>query len=51
MCSSDLGGLTPQAIEGQALEVVAQARALVAGEIPAGAVNADHATRIARFRA
>lgn len=44
-----IGGLTPQAIEHQALETVTQAAAILAGQIPVGAVNAAHATRIARL--
>lgn len=46
-----VGGLTPPAIEHQALETVEQLRALFAGQVPAGAVNAARATRIARWRA
>jgi D-3-phosphoglycerate dehydrogenase len=41
-----IGGLTPQAVEHQALETVEQAAAILAGRIPAGAVNADRATRL-----
>lgn len=40
-----VGGLTPQAIEYQSLETVRQVEAIVKGEIPQGAVNADHWTR------
>jgi D-3-phosphoglycerate dehydrogenase / 2-oxoglutarate reductase len=40
-----IGGLTPPAIEGQSLETVRQVQAIVNGEIPAGAVNADRWTR------
>lgn len=40
-----IGGLTPQAIEHQALDTVAQVRALVAGGMPPQAVNADNWTR------
>jgi D-3-phosphoglycerate dehydrogenase / 2-oxoglutarate reductase len=36
-----IGGLTPAAIESQSLETVRQVEAIVAGEVPAGAVNAD----------
>jgi D-3-phosphoglycerate dehydrogenase len=46
-----VGGLTPQAIEHQALETVAQAARILKGEIPPGAVNADRATRLARLKA
>jgi D-3-phosphoglycerate dehydrogenase len=40
-----IGGLTPPATEHQALETVAQTRALLQGHIPPGAVNAEHASR------
>ncbi|MGE0802080.1 MAG: NAD(P)-dependent oxidoreductase [Lautropia sp.] len=41
-----IGGLTPPAIDHQALEVVAQAAEIVAGRIPVGAVNAAAARRL-----
>jgi D-3-phosphoglycerate dehydrogenase / 2-oxoglutarate reductase len=34
-----IGGLTPEAVEAQAMDTVAQVRALVTGKIPHGAVN------------
>jgi D-3-phosphoglycerate dehydrogenase / 2-oxoglutarate reductase len=40
-----IGGLTPQAIEHQALETVRQVAAILKGEAPPGAVNAEHWTR------
>ncbi len=40
-----IGGLTPQAIEHQALETVRQVEAISKGETPFGAVNAAHWTR------
>jgi len=40
-----IGGLTPPAIESQSLETVRQVERIIAGEIPAGAVNADRWTR------
>jgi D-3-phosphoglycerate dehydrogenase / 2-oxoglutarate reductase len=40
-----IGGLTPPAIEHQALDTVEQVAALVRGEIPPGAVNHDRWTR------
>jgi D-3-phosphoglycerate dehydrogenase len=40
-----IGGLTPAATEHQALETVVQTRALLQGQIPPGAVNAEHALR------
>lgn len=43
------GGLTPAAIEHQAFDTVAQVKALLAGEVPSGAVNAEAATRLARL--
>jgi D-3-phosphoglycerate dehydrogenase len=45
-----IGGLTPQASEHQALETVQQLAALLRGEVPAGAVNADRAYRLAAWR-
>jgi D-3-phosphoglycerate dehydrogenase len=44
-----VGGLTPQAIEHQALETVAQVAEIVKGRSPTGAVNAREATRLARL--
>jgi D-3-phosphoglycerate dehydrogenase len=46
-----IAGLTPQAIEHQALETVRQAAEIAQGRVPVGAVNADKATRLARLRA
>lgn len=46
-----LAGLTPAAIEHQALETVAQAAEILQGRAPVGAVNAAAATRLARLRA
>lgn len=40
-----IGGLTPPAIEAQALETVRQVAAIVGGEAPVGAVNAERWTR------
>jgi D-3-phosphoglycerate dehydrogenase / 2-oxoglutarate reductase len=40
-----IGGLTPPAIEAQALNTVEQARALVSGAVPEGAVNTGTWTR------
>jgi D-3-phosphoglycerate dehydrogenase len=40
-----IGGLTPQAIEHQAAETVRQVAAIIKGEAPIGAVNADRWTR------
>jgi D-3-phosphoglycerate dehydrogenase len=45
-----IAGLTPEAIEHQALETVRQVAELVAGRVPQGAVNAASATRLARLK-
>ena len=45
-----LAGLTPPAIEHQALETVAQAKEILQGRAPKGAVNVDQASRLARLR-
>ncbi|WP_353699938.1 NAD(P)-dependent oxidoreductase [Bradyrhizobium sp. INPA03-11B] len=44
-----VGGLTPQAIEHQSSETVRQVAKIVAGEVPVGAVNAEHWTRRPRL--
>jgi len=43
-------GLTPEAAEHQAFDTVKQTEALLAGQVPPGAVNADKATRLARLK-
>ncbi len=40
-----IGGLTPPAIEAQAFDTVGQVRAILAGEVPVGAVNAESWSR------
>lgn len=45
-----VAGLTLDAVEHQAFDTVEQVRALLAGEVPAGAVNAEAATRLTRLR-
>jgi D-3-phosphoglycerate dehydrogenase len=45
-----IGGLTPEAIEHQAFDTVRQVADLVAGRVPQGAVNANSACRLARFK-
>jgi D-3-phosphoglycerate dehydrogenase / 2-oxoglutarate reductase len=40
-----IGGLTPPAIESQSLETVRQVEAIINGNVPTGAVNADRWTR------
>ena len=44
-----MAGLTLPAIEGQALETVAQVAEILQGRAPTGAVNADSASRLLRF--
>jgi D-3-phosphoglycerate dehydrogenase len=44
-----IGGLTPQASAHQAMDTVRQVAALIRGEIPSGAVNAEYATRLKRI--
>ena len=41
-----IGGLTPPAIEHQAMETVAQVAEILAGRVPTGAVNAAEARRL-----
>ena len=45
-----IGGLVPEAIAHQALETTRQVAEILAGRAPPGAVNAEHATRLARLR-
>jgi D-3-phosphoglycerate dehydrogenase len=40
-----IGGLTPPVIESQSLETVRQVAAIIAGDVPPGAVNAERWTR------
>ena len=40
-----IGGLTPPAVEHQAMETVAQVADIMQGRVPKGTVNAQHATR------
>jgi D-3-phosphoglycerate dehydrogenase len=44
-----IAGTTPQAVEHQALETVAQAAEIARGRVPRGAVNPEHASRLARL--
>jgi D-3-phosphoglycerate dehydrogenase len=44
-----MAGLTRQAIEGQALETLTQVAEILQGRPPKGAVNAEHARRLAQF--
>ncbi|MSP89351.1 MAG: hydroxyacid dehydrogenase [Alphaproteobacteria bacterium] len=50
LASPHIAGLTPESIGHQSMETARQAAAILAGEIPAGAVNADRASRLARLR-
>lgn len=45
-----IGGLTPEAIQHQAMETTRQAAAIARGEAPPGAVNADAAHRLRRLK-
>jgi D-3-phosphoglycerate dehydrogenase len=45
-----MGGLVPEAISHQALETTRQVATILAGHAPEGAVNPEHATRLARLR-
>ena len=45
-----IGGLVPQAIAHQALETTRQVAEIVHGRAPAGAVNPEHASRLAGLR-
>jgi len=50
LATPHIGGLTPPAIEHQALEVVDQVREILAGRLPSkGAVNPSQAMRLARL--
>jgi len=44
-----IGGLTRTAVEGQALETVAQVAQLAQGQAPTGSVNAEAASRLSRL--
>ena len=44
-----IGGMTPEAMEHQAMDTVRQIAALARGEMPEGAVNADAAFRLKEF--
>ena len=46
-----IGGMTPEAMEHQAMDTVRQIAALARGEMPEGAVNADAAFRMREFLA
>ena len=46
LASPHIGGLVPEAIAHQALETVDQVASILAGRIPQGAVNGDHAFRL-----
>jgi D-3-phosphoglycerate dehydrogenase / 2-oxoglutarate reductase len=44
-----IGGLTPQAIEHQAIETVGQTEQILRGRAPIGSVNAAAAKRLSRL--
>jgi D-3-phosphoglycerate dehydrogenase len=46
-----IGGMTPEAMEHQAMDTVRQIEALARGKMPEGAVNADAAFRVTEFLA
>jgi D-3-phosphoglycerate dehydrogenase len=46
LATPHIGGLTPQAAEHQAMDTVRQVAALLRGQVPEGAVNADAAWRL-----
>jgi D-3-phosphoglycerate dehydrogenase len=45
-----IGGLVPEAIAHQALETTRQVAEILRGQAPVGAVNTEHAARLARLR-
>jgi D-3-phosphoglycerate dehydrogenase len=45
-----IGGLVPEAISHQALETTRQVAEILQGRAPPGAVNSEHASRLARLR-
>ncbi|CDY78988.1 D-3-phosphoglycerate dehydrogenase [Caballeronia glathei] len=49
VASPHVGGLTPPAIEHQAMDTVRQVKALLDGTMPENAVNPGYATRLARL--
>jgi D-3-phosphoglycerate dehydrogenase len=49
LATPHIGGLTPPAIEGQALETVTQVGEIVRGLAPEGSANAERAERLRRF--
>lgn len=50
LATPHIGGVTPQANEGQAMETVRQVAAILKGESPSGALNPDRAERLKAFR-
>lgn len=51
VASPHIAGLTPEAVEHQSRETVAQLGELLAGRMPAGAINPEQATRLRRLLA
>jgi D-3-phosphoglycerate dehydrogenase / 2-oxoglutarate reductase len=50
LATPHIGGLVPEAVAHQALETARQVADILEGRAPAGAVNPEHATRLARWR-
>jgi D-3-phosphoglycerate dehydrogenase len=50
LATPHIAGLTPQAVEHQSRETVAQLAELLAGRMPAGALNPAQASRLHRLR-
>lgn len=50
LATPHIGGLTPEAVQHQSRETVAQLEQLLAGKMPEGALNPDRATRLPRLR-
>ena len=50
LATPHVGGITKEFFELHATQTVQQTAEILAGRIPSGALNAEHATRIARLR-
>jgi D-3-phosphoglycerate dehydrogenase len=50
LATPHVGGITRESFEAQAMQTVEQTAEILQGRIPFGALNAEHATRIARLR-
>lgn len=49
LATPHIGGVTPESLHSQASDTVDQVAEIIAGRVPRGAVNADQATRLAKF--